>query len=224
MLAIRLRVRPCSERWAGSSDDRSTRSVPLSRTTLIWGGTLRSSSPFGPFTCTVPSPRSMVTPLGTGIGILPIRDMRSGASALPDVGQDFAAYLEAARPGATHDALRRRQDGGPETAEHTRDLRRAGIDPQPGLADAFDAHQDRVAAAAARRIAQLDAQHFVDTLAALFERIDVALIAQHFGNRPFHLGKRHVAARVPSQRRVADARQHVRDRIAHRHRTTSSPW
>src|SRR3954470_18630287 len=112
MLAIRLRVSPCNERCVGSSDARSTRKVPSSVTIEIWRGTLRDNSPLGPLTRTLSSATSMVTVVGTVIGILPIRDMLVQSSVqLPDVGQDFAAHLEATRPSATRDALRRGQDG-----------------------------------------------------------------------------------------------------------------
>src|SRR5207245_9601681 len=93
---------------------------------------------------------------------------------LPDVGQDFAAHLQAARPYATHDALRRRQDGRPKAAKDTWDARRRRVHAQTRLADALDAHQHRIATASAGRITQVNAQNLVDAFAALLERIDVA--------------------------------------------------
>ncbi len=39
------------------------------------GGTSRASLPFGPFTATVPPSTLTVTPVGTGMGVLPNRDM-----------------------------------------------------------------------------------------------------------------------------------------------------
>src|SRR5437868_1813620 len=123
MLAIRLRVRPCRDRCVGSSDERSMRSWESSRTTLICGGTWRVSSPRGPLTRTEPASTSTLTLPGTAIGIVPIRDMAViEASVLPDVGEDFAADFQAARPRAAHDALRRGQDGGAKPAEDARDV------------------------------------------------------------------------------------------------------
>src|SRR5439155_20972829 len=77
---------------------------------------------------------------------------------LPDVGQDFAAHLQAARPCATHDALRRRQDRRSQAAKDAGNARGPGVHAQARLADTLDAHQHRVAAASARRVAQVDAQ------------------------------------------------------------------
>src|SRR5258707_152881 len=99
------------------------------------------------------------------MGILPIRDIVGQASVLPDVGQDFAADLEATRPVTTHDALRRRHDGGTQAAKDPRNTRRTRVHAQPRLADALEAHQDRVAAAAARCIPQVNTQYLADAFA-----------------------------------------------------------
>src|SRR5262249_20049707 len=117
--------------------------------------------------------------LGNGDGHLAdTGHTRAAPPSLPDVGQDFAAHLESACPGTTHDALRRRQDGRSQTAEHARDSRRSSIDAKPGLADALDAHQNGVASAPIGRIAKMNAQDLVDAFAAFFERVDVALVAK----------------------------------------------
>ena len=114
---------------------RSTRSVPSSRTMVIGAGTcarqlalrtLDAHDAVGDVDFDRVGQRDgHLADSGHGAG---------GASVLPDVGQDFAADVQATRPGATHDALRRRQDGGAEAAEdarnrRTRARRRAG----PGL-------------------------------------------------------------------------------------------
>src|SRR3954453_14793955 len=68
---------------------------------------LRSSRlPRGPLTRTSSGSIVTVTPLGTGMGCFPIRDI----SASPDVGDHFAADALAARLVTGHDALRRRDD------------------------------------------------------------------------------------------------------------------
>src|SRR5215471_1767506 len=111
---------------------------------------------------------SMLTLPGTVMGILPIRDIEF-CLRLPDVGQDFAADAEATCPSAAHDALGRRQDGRTQATEHAWDLAGARVHTQPGLADAFDAHHDRIPTTAARRVAQVDAQDAADAFATILK-------------------------------------------------------
>ncbi|MNC99921.1 hypothetical protein D3C83_183710 [compost metagenome] len=58
-----------------SSELRITRSLPSSCLTTISGRMVLFSSPFGPLTVTSAPLMVTVTPLGTGIGNLPIRDI-----------------------------------------------------------------------------------------------------------------------------------------------------
>jgi hypothetical protein len=75
MFATSERVRPCSARFSRSSSGRVTISSSPSRATVIVSGASCSSVPRGPFTVTCRPSIVTSTPLGTGMGILPIRDM-----------------------------------------------------------------------------------------------------------------------------------------------------
>src|SRR5262245_45837869 len=88
MLAIRLRVSPCSARWSPRSVGRSTVTTPSPCATFISAESAWSSSPLGPLTETRPGATWTVTDSGTGIGFLPIRDIAGS----PDVGDDLAAH------------------------------------------------------------------------------------------------------------------------------------
>src|SRR5688500_6396043 len=118
MLAIRLRVRPCTARCSPRSLGRSTLSSPSSWTTFMSRLTSWLSSPFGPLTETWPGAMSTVTPSGTGMGFLPMRLISNS----PDVGHDFAADAVAIRLVAGHHPARRRDDRGAHPALDTRDL------------------------------------------------------------------------------------------------------
>jgi hypothetical protein len=73
-----------------------------------------------------------------------------------------------------------------------------------------------------------DLQQHLARVAAHREVVNVALVFQHPGNRHFQLGRRHRDGLLLRLLRVANARQHVGNRIAHTHQTspdaaTSSP-
>src|SRR2546423_11035102 len=110
MLATSVRVGPCSERCSPESEGRTARSVSASRRNAMAAGMDRWRDAFGPFTRTNPGSMSTSTPLGTVMGILPIR-LTPSSPPLPDVGDDFAA--DAGPLGLTvgHHARRRREDG-----------------------------------------------------------------------------------------------------------------
>src|SRR5919107_2778190 len=92
MLAISVRDRPCSARLWRSSSGRVTWSAPSSeRSTAIGAATVCESEPLGPLTLTVWPSIATSTPLGTGIGSRPIRDIVRSL-LLPDVGEDFPAH------------------------------------------------------------------------------------------------------------------------------------
>src|SRR5918911_58235 len=122
MLAISVRVSPCSARCSARSVGRVTRSCPSSWTTSMSRGTRSVSSPRGPLTRTSSGSIEIVTPSGTGMGFLPIRDM-----ALPDVGDDLAADARLAGLVAGHHAVGGGNDGGPHAAEDLRDLAVADV-------------------------------------------------------------------------------------------------
>src|SRR3990172_3218511 len=122
MLLTSVRVSPCSCLCIFCSLGRAMTTVP-----------------FGPLTVTVEPSMVTSTPLGTGMGRRPIRDI----AALPDVRQDFAAELGLASLRAGHDPLAGADDDDAEAPENSRDVGLAGIHAQPGLADALQPGYDR---------------------------------------------------------------------------------
>src|SRR5919202_1864446 len=135
MFATSDRVRPCSARWLGSSDGRVTVSVPLSCDSAMSGGSVRESSPFGPFTVTRLPSIVTVTPLGTWIGSLPIRDIVRWPP-LPDQGEELAAGAALARLLVGEQPLRGAQDRHAQAVAHARDLAHADVLAQPRRRDA----------------------------------------------------------------------------------------
>src|SRR5579875_1808477 len=110
MLAIRVRVRPCSSRCGPRSVGRVTVIVSPSCVTVMSRLTRSDSSPLGPLTVTRPGSIAIDTPAGTLMGCLPMRDM--AFSGLPDPRHDLATDARLAGLVAGHDALRRRDDRG----------------------------------------------------------------------------------------------------------------
>src|SRR4051812_47707057 len=98
------------------------------------------SAPRGPLTWTTSGSMATVTESGTGMGLRPMRLMRS-----PHVRHDLAADARLAGLVAGHDAARRRHDGGAEAALDLRDLGGGHVE---ALARARDALQPRDGAAA----------------------------------------------------------------------------
>src|SRR6266849_1244002 len=107
MLATSVRVRPCSALCCVSSDGRFTTTVPSSSVSSMSSCSVRLISPFGPFTVILCPSICAVTPLGSGTGFLPIRDI---ARLLPDHREHFAAYPGGTRFAVGHESLRRAQD------------------------------------------------------------------------------------------------------------------
>src|SRR6202011_5039383 len=131
MFQTSVRVRPCSERCSFDSLGRSTTTVPSLTVTFICGFSTRLSSDLPLFTSKVCSVSVTVTPLGILTGSLPILLMGS-----PNVTHDLATEARLGCLLTGHHAVRGRQDHDAQTAEHARDLGLAGVNPQPGLADA----------------------------------------------------------------------------------------
>src|SRR5580765_4878117 len=129
MLFTSERVRPCWARFSRSSSGRSTSSWLSSWRIWITPGMLRSSEPFGPATVIWRSLIVTVTPLGTGIGALPIRDISS-----PDVTEDLAADALLAGLAVGQQSTARGEHGHAEPAEHAGDLVGLRVDAKPGLA------------------------------------------------------------------------------------------
>src|ERR1039458_7866260 len=144
------------------------------------------SSPFGPFTRTELGSIATVTPLGTGMGCLPILDIRSRS---PDLRQDLAADARGARVVAGHHAVRGRDDRGAHAAEHLGDV--LGVDvrapartrraPQPG---------DRRAAVLG--VLQADLDQLAGAVIGLGddrEGLDVALLDEDPGQLALEFGR-----------------------------------
>src|SRR6478672_5182944 len=123
MLAMSVRVSPCSERLRRSSSGRWTASVPSSlRSTTMGAATVCDRVPLGPVTVTAWPSMAISTPLGTTTGSLPMRDM--GAPPLPDVGEDFPTHALLGCLTVGQQARGGRQDRHAEAAEHLGQVRR----------------------------------------------------------------------------------------------------
>src|SRR5688572_15792110 len=118
MFATSERVRPCSARCSPRSVGRETRRFPSCSSTPMSRFLRSDSAPRGPVTWTTSGSTFTVTPVGTGIGLRPIRLI-----GLPDLRHDFAADLLLAGLVARHDAARGGHDGRAEAALDLRDLR-----------------------------------------------------------------------------------------------------
>src|SRR5258708_11006283 len=132
-LFTRARARPCTA--ACESFSRTATRVPSLCSTLIPPGNAVSNFPLGPCTATVSPSILTVTPLGIGIGFLPIRDIRSALAPgvfvrtlLPDFAQQFAAYTFAACLSSRHHTPRRGKDVDPHAPKHAGNLCAAHID------------------------------------------------------------------------------------------------
>src|SRR5919108_3664585 len=147
MLAIRLRVSPCSARCSPRLVGRSTVSVPFDWSIFIAGLTAWLSSPLGPLTVTRPGASETVTPSGISIGFFPIRliAILAVARRSPDVGDDLAADTLLARLVAAHHAAGSRDDRRPHAAEYARHLGAADIAAPARPRDALQSTDHRLA-------------------------------------------------------------------------------
>src|SRR6187200_1903953 len=135
MFAISERVSPWRARCSARSVGRLTRISPFSCVISMSRETRSSRSPRGPATRTTVGSIVTVTPVGTGMGFFPMRDMR-----LPDLGDDLSADALLAGVVTGHHAVRRGQDRGPHAPEDLGDV--LGVD-VGALAGARDAPQAR---------------------------------------------------------------------------------
>src|SRR5665647_120185 len=131
MLAMRVRVRPCNERDWRSSLGRLTSTLPSTdRATTIGAATTCCSWPLGPLTVTACPSMDTSTPVGTGTGSRPIRDMSAPPLPLPDVGENFSAYTLFGRLLVSHQAGGRGYDGHAKAPENLGKACRLGVDAQ----------------------------------------------------------------------------------------------
>src|SRR5437763_22080 len=142
MFAISERVRPCSARSSPRSVGRVTTSSSSRRSTLIRTGTCCVNSPSGPLTMMRPGSMAMFTPVGTGIGCLPMRLIS------PDEGHDLAADAALGGGPVGHETARSGQNRGTHPAEHARQAILARVDAATGLRDALEVRDHALAAAA----------------------------------------------------------------------------
>src|SRR5262245_41152852 len=195
----------------------STTTVSPSFLTRTFGVTGWVSVPSGPFTDTLAAATLISTPLGTGTGSFPTRDMF--ALRLRYDAEDFAADTARARHPVGHNAARRRHDGDAEAIHHLRNVVRAAVHPQAGPADALDALDHRVAGV----VLQRDLDLGLALVRLHHEALDVAFVGQDLRDRALHLGRRDRDRGLADQLRVADARQHVGDRVHHAHERLRLP-
>src|SRR5829696_9222142 len=184
-------------------------SAMLAVTSLVT--TTRDSVPSRPLAVSVSPARSTVTPSGIATGFLPIRDISiSSEYPAPHLAADFGGAGLVVR----HDAARRRQDRDAEPVIDPRQIRELRIDPPARLRDARDLADHRLAV----DVFQLDLE-LRDAGAHLLsaEAADVALALQDLENVGAQAGGRRRDDRVMRPLAVADAGQHIAERIAHRH-------
>src|SRR5688572_18590856 len=209
MLLIKVRVRPCRARLLRSSSGRLTSSTLSLRSTVIGAATLCDRVPLGPLTVTRRSSMATSTPDGTSIGSLPIRDMSVSSSGLssPDVGEDFPTHALLVGLAVGQQALARRDDRDTQAAEHLRETRVLGVDPESRLADPADAG-DRALTVAA--VLERDRQRLADAVLVVgdVEGGDVALLLQDLRDALLQLAVRHRHRVVVRLVGVAQTSQH----------------
>src|SRR6185312_12008630 len=213
MLLINARLKPCSALACASSPWRLTTTLPFSTFRLVRLGRSKFNLPFGPSTSTFWPFTSTFTFGGSAIGCFPIRDI---TNSLPDVAEQFSAKILLPRRIARHHAFRRRNHRHTQAAAHARNVLRADVMAQAGAADALDAFNHALLALILElefdRLERL-ARHR-DFRNITFGLQDVCDALLHFGVRNFH-------RRQQRALRIADPRQHVRNRV--NHKITSSP-
>src|SRR5208282_1149190 len=137
------------------------------------------------------------------------------AALLPDFTKQFAAQALTPRLAPRHHALRRGQDVDAHAAQYARNLGAAHIDAAARTRYPRQVRDHRLVVVAVFQI------HAQDLVALFFRRLevrDIALFFQNAGNLRLQLGSWYIHFLVPGADRVADARQHVCDRIGQPHR------
>src|SRR4029079_8983079 len=178
--------------------------------TATLGSTGRAIVPSGPFTWMFCASTLNSTPLGSATGFLAIRDI--SASSGHDA-ENLAADAGVARLAVGHHAVRGREDRDPEAVHDPRDVVPALVDAQPRARHALELLDHR----APRVVLQADARFRLRALLAQREILDVSLVLQDVGEGGLQLRRRHLHFHMPDHLRVADAGQHVCDRIGHPH-------
>src|SRR5262245_33150196 len=207
MLLTRTRMSPWTLRARRVSSRRFTTTADPSTATVTSGSIRRSSLPFGPSTRTRSSATCTLTPAGTVMGSLPMRDM---VASLPDRADDLAADVLAARVAIDEDALWRREDVHTEPAPHGRDVLHADVD-----AEARPAHAPHPGdhGATLSVVAEIDAQDVPRRRVDHRRALEIALVDEHARDLFLLARPRHVDARLARVVRVPDAGEKVGDGI-----------
>src|SRR5579872_2697841 len=230
MLAMTLRVRPCSDREKRSSLLRctSTRRLPSFSTnatlTSGWKANSRPLGALGPSTTILPSAIFTLTFAGTSTGCLPIRDMVHFLDhRLPHGAEHFAAQLLGAGAAVAHDAAACAENTDAEAVQHRPQLRVAQVEPPTRTARAFDVPDD---ALALRPVFQEHAQRqlrlgqvgrlleLIDAVLVLgdgadLKIVDETFVLEHLGDVDLEARRGHIDRGALDAVGVANAGQHV---------------
>src|SRR5216684_5695903 len=183
--------------------------------------TRRLNVPRPPLAVRIWPSSSTATPAGIATGFLPIRDI-SLSSEHP--AQHLAADLGDARFIVRHDPARGRQDRYAQPVIDPRQIGQLGINPPPRLRNARDFADHRLAV----DIFQFDLElGDARTNVLLREAPDIALALQDFEDIGAQIRRRRRDDGLARLLPIADAGQHIAERIAHRHGLppfTSSIW
>src|SRR5208337_2485634 len=136
------------------------------------------------------------------------------AAPLPNLAKQFAAQSLAARLAPCHHAFGRGQDIDSHPAQYPRNFRAAHVDAAARTRYPLQVRNHRLIIVA---VLQIHAQDLVALFFGRLEVRDIALFLQDAGNLRLQLGSWNVHFLVPCADRVADARQHVCDRIGQPH-------
>src|SRR4028118_2228613 len=154
------------------------------------------------------------TPLGTGMGSLPIRDIAQYLLVpwSPDVGEDFPTYALAVGLSVGEQPLGRGDDRHAQAAEHLGQVGRLRVHAEAGLADPAYAGDG---ALTVRAVLQCDGQRGADLALRCVLHApggDVTLLLQDLGHAGLELARRHADIVVKGLVAVADTREHGRGR------------
>src|SRR5690606_33440306 len=174
----------------------------------ISSATVQARSPLGPLTETVWPSSVTVTPFGTAMVFLPIRDISV------DPAEDFAADIGVAGVGVGHDALRSRKDRDAEAVLDRLQIADRRIDAAARLGHARDLGDDGLAV----EILQLDLE--LRKLTRVLNQVvaaDVAFVLQHVEDALAQTRSRGQHLGTLAGRRVLDASDHVAQGIVDHH-------
>src|ERR1051325_11485465 len=215
MLLTRARVVPHSARARFVSLPGVIVTAPFSTLAATSPLTVVVSAPRRPLTVSVCPESWTSTPCGIATGCLPIRDMiTSNSGASEHSAQHLAADIGGAGFVVGQDTARSGQDRDAEPARDARQVHELRINAAAGLRDARNLANDRLAI----DVFQFDLElgdAGADLLAG--KAADVSFPLQDIQNVGAHLRGRRGDNRLPSALSVADAGQHVAERIAHCH-------